>query len=149
VKLLMLGGDADTRSTLNRLLLKSGHGLEWRTEFDSRGLDLSKYDMLLVDGTPREYEDMLQLQRLLREIRNRSPETTILLFSTLNGSAGAKEHSERSCHHCGIFKSERGEWQFQCRLHEFALMEYEALLHEAVKSSANEPITFAYQGDDL
>jgi hypothetical protein len=68
MKLLMLGGDADTRSTLNRLLLKSGHGLEWRTEFDSRGLDLSKYDMLLVDGTPREYEDMLQLQRLLREI---------------------------------------------------------------------------------
>jgi hypothetical protein len=58
----MLGGDTDARSTLNRLLLKSGHVLEWRTEFDSRGLDLSRYDMLLVDGTPREYEGMLQLR---------------------------------------------------------------------------------------
>jgi hypothetical protein len=148
VKLLMLGGDTDTRSALNRLLLKSEHVLEWRTELDSRGLNLSKYDMLLVDGTPREYEGRLQLQRLLREIRNRSPETTILLFSTLNGSARAKEYGERF-HHCGILKSERGEWQFRCRLREFALMEYEALLHEAVKSPANEPITFEYQGDDL
>ena len=149
MKLLILGGDTDTRSTLNRLLLKSGHVLEWRTEFDSRDLGLSRYDMLLVDGTPREYEGMLQLQRLLRVIRNRSPETTILLFSTLNGSAGAKEYGERSCHHCSIFKSERGEWQFHCRLHKFALMEYEALLHEAVKSPANQPITFVYQGDDV
>jgi hypothetical protein len=149
MKLLMLGGDTDTRSALNRLLLKSEHVLEWRTELDIRGLNLSNYDTLLVDGTPREYTGRLQLQRLLREISNRSPETTILLFSTLNGPARAKEYGERSCHHCGIFKSERGEWQFRCRLHEFALMEYEALLHEAVKSPANEPITLAYQGDDL
>jgi hypothetical protein len=145
MKLLVLGGDANTRSLLSKLLLKSRHVLEWRNELGGHALDAAKYDMLLVGGTPKEYEGRLRLQQQLREIRNRSPEMNILVFSTFNVSETAEE-SHPPCHPCGVVKSRGGVWQFRCRLHELAVMETQTLLREAAKSATVEPITFEYQG---
>lgn len=148
MKLLVLSGGSGIRSILNKLLRKAGHVLEWRTELSYHDLDLSSYDMLIIDGTPKEFERRFHLQQLMRDLRHSSAQPPILVFSELNGPEAGEEQGQGSCYSCGIVESGGGVWQFRCRLHELALMEEQALLHEAVKSPALEPITFEYQGGD-
>ena len=89
----MLGGDTDTRSALTRLLLKAEHVLEWRTELDIRGLNLSNYDMLLVDGTPSAGSRDLFCNRLfvLRTVCAVHPRCAAIWDGTVAARAGKQD----------------------------------------------------------
>ena len=147
MKLLLIIDNADTRKILNKLFRQTGHIVEWRDSADCHGVDLTEYDMLLIDGSLKACEAPC-LRDLLRKIRNKFPRVQIVVLDVLSAFTKAKEDTTAYGSYCGAVKSGKGMWQLRCCLHELALTESQALLLDTVRSRrvSCEPITFEYQG---
>ncbi len=146
MKLLLLGGSADTKKILNKLLRKSGHILESRDSAECHSTDLTEYDMLLVDGSLKACEEEPSLHDLLRKVKGKFPQLKIVVLNVLGALTNAEGCATAYRNSCGAIKSGNGMWQLRCRLHELALSEAQALLLDAVARPPCEPITFEYQG---
>ena len=146
MRLLLVGGSAETKKILNKLLRRSGHILEWRDSAECHSTDLTGYDIVLVDGSLKACEEEPCLRDLLRKVRGRFPQVKIVVLNVLGTLTNVEDYTTAHRNACGAIKSGDGMWQLRCRLHELALREDQAPLLDAIARPLCEPITFEYQG---
>lgn len=144
MRLLLFGGAPFTRKIVERLFGKARHSLEWRKSLESDKLDVSRYDMLLIDGFPGECNDKELVSDVVQTVRAKAPEMPIMVLSFIEGEGEAKGCGRDSGNACRIVESRDGTKLAKCRLRELALSEVGAF--NAFGRLPMEPITFVFQG---
>ncbi len=146
MKLLMLGGTATTQGLVRQLLGRSAHEMEWRESAEDCECNLKNYDMLLVDSTPGDCAATARLVDMVQLAQLRHPDLKILVLSRIGEPSAHHACHTPAPHSCGVSESDEGVWQVRCRLKELAWSETAALLEDAIRRPAMEPVVFEYQG---
>jgi len=146
MRLLMLGGTKTTQGLVRQLLGKSGHDLVCRESAEDCELSLKSYDMLLVDSAPGDCEATARLVDMVQLAKIRYPALRVLVLSRIGEQSAHHSCQTPSPQSCGVSESHDGVWQVRCRLKELAWSETAALLEDAIRRPAMEPVVFEYQG---
>lgn len=146
MRVLLYGGAAFTKTIVNKLIGKAGHTLDCRKQIDPDTLEVSGYDMMLVDGFPGECNKE-KLTDVVQTIRTRAPELPIVVLSYVDGAGAIKGCGTPAGHSCRVVESSNGMTVARCRLQELALNDVEAMMLNVFDRLPIEPITFEYQGN--
>ncbi|MGH8531202.1 MAG: hypothetical protein ACREV1_00380 [Gammaproteobacteria bacterium] len=148
MRVMLLGGNDETRAAVERLTEGSSHHLEWRKIASLGGLEVEHCDLLLVDGASLLREEGQRLRTwLMSEAQCRG--SVLLFFSTgieaggkLSGAARLPRRLD-----CGVERTAAGYWSMRCQLQEQALEEYRAGALNAGSRPAGRAVVFEYQGE--
>lgn len=148
MKVMLLGGNNETRAAVERLIEGSSHHLEWRKTASRGGLEVENCDLLLVDGASLLRDEAQRLRTCLMS-EARSGGSAILFFNSGIEAGGKLSGAARQpCRlDCKVHRTTAGHWSLRCRLQEQALEEYRAGALDAGLRPAGRAVVFEYQGE--
>ncbi|MGH8490205.1 MAG: hypothetical protein ACREXS_15380 [Gammaproteobacteria bacterium] len=148
MRVMLVGGNIQTRAAVERLIEGSSHHLEWRKTASQEGLEVEHCDFLLVDGASLLRDEAQRLRtRLMSEAR--SGGSAVFFFNSGIEAGGKLSGAARRPRRldCGVHRTTAGHWSLRCRLQEQALEEYRAGALDGGSRPAGRAVVFEYQGE--
>lgn len=148
MRVVLLGGNNETRAAVECLIEGSSHHLEWRKTASRGGLEVENCDLLLVDGASLLRDEVQRLRTWLKR-EARSGGSAVFLFNSGIEAGGKLSGAARlPCRlDCGVHRTAAGHWSLRCRLQEQALEEYRAGALDTGSRPAGGAVVFEYQGE--